>query len=385
MQNSESQPAWRKMAKAAARIALTLFIVAGCIAGVSLGRDMLAARAADAPAPDTAAMTSVRVAPLTLEPGYSVTRAFTGQIQPAQQTTLSFEIGGTVDRIHVDDGDRVTKDTVIATLDTRLRVAERAGLVAARQAAEAQAELARRTADRQSTLLDRGHVSAQRVDETSLTLAQLTARTLEIDAAISAIDIRLEKSVIRAPFDGRVTLRHLDDGSVAAGGTPVVTILQDSLPQFRVGVAPAVFEQISAAQDLHVIIDGMNFPVDLNAVLPRLDAATRTRTVLLDFRTQDLPAFGDTGDLILEQWLEVQGAWVPLSALRSGTRGLWDILTVAPVGDAHKVQTEAVEILFADQTRAFVRGTFRSGTQLIATGAHRVVPGQSVSTIRAAE
>ena len=66
--------------------------------------------------------------------------------------------------------------------------------------------------------------------------------------------------------------------------------------------------------------------------------------------------------------------------MREGARGLWTVLTVGPAepnGDT-VVETEAVEVLYADQKRAFVRGTFRAGAQLIESGPHRVTPGQKV-------
>ena len=54
------------------------------------------------------------------------------------------------------------------------------------------------------------------------------------------------------------------------------------------------------------------------------------------------------------------------------------VLTVAPGEDSHKVTAEAVELLYADATRAFVRGALPDGALLLQTGPHRVAPGQTV-------
>ena len=45
------------------------------------------------------------------------------------------------------------------------------------------------------------------------------------------------------------------------------------------------------------------------------------------------------------------------------------------------MRNASVELLHAEATRAFVRGTFPPEAQLIDTGAHRVVPGQAVEII----
>ena len=79
--------------------------------------------------------------------------------------------------------------------------------------------------------------------------------------------------------------------------------------------------------------------------------------------------------------MATDGAWVPVTALRDGVRGLWTVLVAVPSDAGSVVAEEAVEILYADETRALVRGTFADGARLIESGAHRVTPGQAVQII----
>ena len=48
------------------------------------------------------------------------------------------------------------------------------------------------------------------------------------------------------------------------------------------------------------------------------------------------------------------------------------------VDDEDRVRSAAVEVVYSDADRAYVRGSFQNGTQLIKEGPHRVAPGQSV-------
>ena len=61
-----------------------------------------------------------------------------------------------------------------------------------------------------------------------------------VAAQISEIDIDIRKSQLKAPFDGRISRRVIDEGAVVAAGTPIVTLLESGRRQVRVGVPPRI-------------------------------------------------------------------------------------------------------------------------------------------------
>lgn len=356
-------------------LTLTTLALAGAL--VMGGRAVLAERAGKAgQGRDPAPAMTVEIGMLTLQDGYQVERRFSGLIEAAQRTVLGFELAGTVERLLVDEGARVATGAQLARLDTRLLQAERDRLAANRKAVAAQAELARRTMERQDALQAKGFASTQALDDASLSLVELEARMGEIDAALAGVDIRLEKSVLRAPFAGTITMRHVDTGASVGAGNPVLTVVERGGARFRVGVPPALIED--ARKDATVAFGKRLYAATFDSASPELDAATRTREVLMRIRGDRLPAFGETGILMLQQHVPERGAFVPLAALRDGPRGLWQLTTVSEVDGATVTALEAVELLFSDGERAYVRGTFRDGARYITDGPHRVVPGQRV-------
>lgn len=363
------------------RLAVTVSVIALAVALVGAGRSVLAQRAALAAPPAAVAPQAVTVARFTLEDGFTVARAFTGQIEPAQRTAAAFEFGGTVAAVLVDEGDAVAVGAPLARLDTRLLDAERERLLAARTAAQAQAELAARTTERQTALQARGVASPQALDAASLGAAELTARIAEIDASLRALAIRLEKATLTAPFAGRVAARHLDLGASAEPGRPVLTLVETAAPLFRVGLPPEAVAAIPADGLVTIRADGHLLAGRLRGVLPELDAATRTRTALFAVEGPAMPAWRSVGTVTLSGLVATRGGWVPLSALEAGPRGLWRLLTVVARDGETVVGAEAVEILHATAERAFVRGTVADGARIIADGVHRVVPGQPVMAV----
>ena len=372
------KPLWRRILRQGVTLVFTLLMIGLAIGLMVLGQNVLADRAADVTPPDATTPMQVTTARLQLEDGYSVARHFPGQIEAGQRTTMAFEQGGTVAFLAVDEGDRVAPGTLIARLDTRLVEAEKTRLEAARRALEAQAELARRTTDRQTELRDRGFASAQAVDNVALQLAELEARIAEIDASLVSITLQLEKSELRAPFDATVSTRMVDTGGAVGAGQAILSLVETGGNQFRVGLTPDIVDALAETADFEALFDGKRYPLALASVLPELDSATRTRTVLLNFTGDDLPPLRDTGALVLHQEVAEKGAWVPLSALQDAPRGLWRLMTVPETAEKTQVGSEAVEVLFSDGARAYVRGSFENGARFITDGPHRVVTGQTV-------
>lgn len=344
---------------------------------VGWGSSFLSARAVSVDDGQIAEPVPVQTQTLQIVDGYEVARAFTGQVEALRQTDIAFEQPGSLLSVLVDEGDRVAEGQILAQLDTRSLMAQRDAQAAAKQALEAQAELARLTTERQGALAERGFSATQTFDQARLSLAALQAQIAQTDAAIAGIDISLDKAVIRAPFAGRIGARMADEGAMVGAGATVVTLLEDGAPQMRVGLPPALAADLRPGDRLEVRIGDRQIDGVLESLRPDLDPTTRTQMAILTLETTDA-IYGQTGVVSLQQNIAAQGAWMPLAALQEGTRGLWTVLTIQP---DETVGLEAVEVLYADAERAFVRGTFRDGTRIIDRGPHRVIPGQLVALI----
>ena len=358
-------------------------LVGGALLGVLVGGSaLLHLRAAQSGVAPSDAPLPVPVAGLTVAAasGYDVTDRFVGRLEPAQQVRLSFERDGLVTSVAVEEGDTVDRGTVIATLDSEVLRAERDRLVGLRRQIAANLELARLTEERQLVLQRQGHASAQRLDEARFGAVAFQGELEATEAAIRRLDIDIEKSVIRAPFAGTVGARFADVGAVVASGTSVIDLLESGRPQVRVGLSPKAAAALRAGDRVRLTSAGAPLEGRVAAVRPDVSTATRTVGVLIDVIGTPRVRFGDTVELHVSRRIEADGAWLPLSALTEGDRGLWTVLTLQnESAGTHRIGQEAVELLHIDGDRVFVRGTLRAGQQVIASGRNRIIPGQVVT------
>jgi multidrug efflux pump subunit AcrA (membrane-fusion protein) len=172
-------------------------------------------------------------------------------------STISANLMGTVQAVHVRQGDLVREGELLVTIDPRTVTAQleqaQAGVsearraetsaVSARNAAAAAAELAESTFRRYEQLRLENSVSLQEFDEVQsryrqaqATLAQTEAmveaarsRIQQAEAALRQAAVAQKEAQVRAPYDGRVVNKMVDAGDLAAPGTPLLTVEQEGL------------------------------------------------------------------------------------------------------------------------------------------------------------
>lgn len=365
-------------------LAGTAIVGAIAFGAVSLGTGVIAANTVRIAVTETAAPITVEVERVALQTSYRVPQEFIGQVEPRQDSQLGFENGGTIAAILVDEGDSVRKGQLLARLDTRITEARLAQARAVGDALVAQVELAQLTFERQQTLADRSFASQQRADEARLNVAELKARLAAQNATITEIDVALDKAEIRAPFDGRISARAVDEGTRISPSTPVLDLQETAAPQLRVGLSPAAAAQLTAEDIFDVTIEGAPYVARFSRRQNEINPVTRSVPVLFDLEaTADnpTPPYGAVVRLSMARDIVETGAWLPISALAEGPRGLWTVLTIDQSGDTDTVALEAVELIYTNEDRAFVRGALVDGVQVIATGTHRIAPGQTVRPV----
>jgi len=163
----------------------------------------------------------VRVAAVTRSPAVRHL-SLQGEARPFAEVTLYAKVSGYLHNLKVDKGDRVKANQLLATIDSP-------ELDSQYLAAAADAKNKRITEKRYSALGPSGIVAAQEVD-----LAKTSADVAE--AAQASLSTQRGYRIIRAPFEGTVTARFADPGTLIqsavnaqSGAVPIVTVSKTEL------------------------------------------------------------------------------------------------------------------------------------------------------------
>ena len=172
---------------------------------------------------------------VTLEsPDHLAERRFTGRTRAAERAWLAFRVGGEINKIAVETGDRVTTGDLLARLDQsdfRNRVDELEATLAAAQArlAHVRAEHARAT-----KLVEENAISRSEFDQAERQLQEAEADLASLRARLTQARNRLEYTELRAPFGGAVAERRSEPYEPVQPQEPV--LLLENLEQIEVEV-----------------------------------------------------------------------------------------------------------------------------------------------------
>lgn len=133
-----------------------------------------------------------------------------GSIEAVNGIEVANEVPGVIETINFESGDTVKKGDVLIRIDSAIDEA-------ALRTRRAEAQLAEQEFKRVSDLLPKRAVSQSQYDEAKANFDAARARVNEAEAQLS-------KKIIRAPFDGRLGIRMVDQGEYIATGTPIVEI-----------------------------------------------------------------------------------------------------------------------------------------------------------------
>jgi RND family efflux transporter MFP subunit len=247
-----------KIAPGAKRKTFRMFLIAALIVGGGVAFGLWRHAAAEAEVNTTSeqrrsVIPAVRVAAVRANNGTMAAR-LPGSTEAFEQAAIMARISGYVAKRNVDIGDHVTAGQVLAEIAAQEldhQIAQAQATLAQNHAALSQAqanrEIASVTWSRDSKLLDKGWVTKQQGDTERLNLQAQEAAVAVAEANIRAQQAQLEvllqhKSYQRvaAPFDGVVTQRNIDNGSLvqadAAGGMPMFMVMHSDVIRIQLYV-----------------------------------------------------------------------------------------------------------------------------------------------------
>lgn len=170
------------------------------------------------------------------------TRSVPGIVMPRDTYELGFLQGGLVREVYVEEGDEVRRGQLLARLDGTAQAAT------VEQASQGQVR-AERDRDRARLLHEGGSLPIATLEdaETGASVAAASAR---------AARFAMDRTALRAPADGRVDLRFVDEGEVVGAGMPVVRVVNVTRGYvLRVALTDREIVSVSRGMHLPVVLD----------------------------------------------------------------------------------------------------------------------------------
>jgi RND family efflux transporter MFP subunit len=302
---------------------------------------------------------------------------YPGQIRPATDAQVGFEVPGKLIEFPVKESQQVELGDVLARLDPR-------DFEADRDAAAAHAASAKADYSRAKILFDEHVISKQEREKAQRNHEVSVARVQRAQKAV-------EDTVLRAPFSGIVARKIVNDFDNVEAKQPVVQLQTGSALDIIVNLPEQDFgrirtgltiEERNAYLDVAVVVSalpGRSFPAKLKEFATTADPKTRTFAVTFSFEVPtDVNVMpGMTAKLVGSGGaLDEPRRTVPVQAIAEDEGGQSYVWTVDP--DSMRVTRTPVIPGELTGSSVEIRDGLQTGGLIVVSGVHQLREGMEV-------
>jgi membrane fusion protein, multidrug efflux system len=191
----------------------------------------------------------------------------TGTIRAIQEIELRTEVSGKVIGLHIEEGSEVESGQLLVKVNDNDLQAEKARL-------EANIGVLEESQERQQQLFERGGATQEDYDNTLMSLNNVRAEYATVQAQI-------ERTEVRAPFNGIVGLTYISDGAYVTPSTQIASLQDMSSVRIDFSIPERYSGTVFAGNHIHFEVQGSDslFAGTVTATEPQIDPRTRTLQV----------------------------------------------------------------------------------------------------------
>jgi membrane fusion protein (multidrug efflux system) len=333
--------------------------------------------------------TKVTLTPVTEEIviGY---KQYPANVVPLKETELRAEVSGYITGIFVNDGAVVKAGQKLYEIDQVRYAAALEQAQANLQIAEANRERVQRDLVRYETLASKEAIAKQILDNSRTELQTAEAQLMSAKAAYTTAKTNVERSSIRAPFDGIIGISQVRNGAlVSAGGTLLNTISTVNPIAVEFQVSENELSQIIGYQNqpqvlkdsiITLVLNGSEtytHPGQLTVVDRAINRNTGTITVRASFENpKGLLRAGLSAIIKIKQHADTKQLVIPYKAI-SEQLGQTSVYVLA---DSNRVEQRVIELGMKAGEKAVVISGLSLGDQVVSEGMINLRHGALIRT-----
>ncbi len=250
-------------------------------------------------------------------------RSFPGVVRAVDISNLAFEVAGNTREVMVAQGDRITRGAVLATLDPapyQLNVESTEA-----DLGRAQAELNEKTTDldRQRQLHAKGWVAKAALDQSQAAYDSAVNQLRYAESRLNLAKRDLEKTVLRAPFEGVIAKRMVEPFQEVTRGETVFEAYIEEAMEVAINAPETVVGEIELGLPGLAVFANQSIGAVDGRITEISSAANEANTFEVVLTLEESPpsvrpGMSATVELILAQETGEEAFLIPLSAVLPG-------------------------------------------------------------------
>jgi len=217
------------------------------------------------------------------------TLTLSGSIISDNQKMITSRFMGFVTNVNVSEGEKVKKDQILYTIDSREIDSAKRQSELSLQMYENQYTNVKLNLERYKRLLQKDMVSKYEVENLELAALNLQDMMSIAKARLQEVENQYKYLNITAPNDGVVVAKNIKVGEMAMPGMPAIVLSDLSDLKISAEIAESNLSQISYSKEVRVIIPslGINTAGKIAAIIPSSNPMTHTFKIKVSFKTDN--------------------------------------------------------------------------------------------------
>lgn len=200
-----------------------------------------------------------------------------GAVDSDQNAIINAEAQGTIRKVHVEEGQRISQGQALVTIDAAV-------LSSQIQELETQLELATFMYEKQKSLMDQGV-------GTEIAYEQAKSQKNGLERSIQTMRSQAGKTVVRAPFSGVVDEVMISMGEMAAPGIPLMRIVNNNDVKITASLSENLLSKVKVGTDVDLVVPSLNDTLIKAKITSRgnfIDPVNRTFRIRIDMTRNSL-------------------------------------------------------------------------------------------------
>ena len=288
-----------------------------------------------------------------------------GNVETEQNAQITSTFSGSIERIVVREGERVSKGAPLMYISTD---------VLKRSEAELQVQL-----DLATDMLRRQEKLWQSKIGSEVDLVTARSRKEGLERSMATLREQLAQAVVRAPFSGGVDRIFIKQGELAAPGVPLGRIVNLGGLFVRASVSDQAAPLVKAGTPARIVVAGMDtVSTKVGRVGQFINPANRSVDITLPLPSGTSLLPNMFVSVLVTDFSVASAVTVPASLVQQDVEGADFVWVLEGEGETAVVQKRYVELGLSSGDRMLVERGLAVGERVVEKGAGRVVEGQTV-------
>ena len=200
-----------------------------------------------------------------------------GAVETDKNAMINAEASGTIRRVHVVEGQKVSQGQALITIDAAVLSSQIAEV-------ETQLELANYMFEKQQKLMEQGL-------GTEIEYEQAKAQKKSLESTIKTMKSQQGKTVVRAPFSGTVDQVMVSLGEMAAPGVPLLRLVDNANVKITASLSENLLGSVGEGTAVELNFPALNDTTINTTVTSRgnfIDPVNRTFRIRVDIKKNSL-------------------------------------------------------------------------------------------------